>query len=178
MTLTASTRIADSATEACAASAGQAAEAGLVYVSNSVAGITRKRRGEGFDYFAPDSSAITNETVLQPVRGLAVPPAYTDVWICRNPRGHLQATGRDARGRKQYRYHAQWSSVRGDGKFERIVDFEYRKFKRPFRAVCAVAGGGTSVGLARFGLARFGRGWGVIAERLGGLMGVRQRRSR
>ncbi len=127
MTLHTSARIAESATGTSAASAEQAVEAGLVYVSDGVAGITRKRRrkrkDEGFDYVAPDGSAITNETMLHRVRALAVPPAYTDVWICRNPRGQLQATGRDARGRKQYRYHAQWSSVRGNGKFERIVAF-------------------------------------------------------
>ncbi len=123
MNLHASTPAAELPSESSAAAAGQAAEAGLVYVSDSVAGITRKRRGESFNYFAADGSAITDETVLQRVRRLAVPPAYSDVWICRNPRGHLQATGRDARGHKQYRYHAQWSSVRGDGKFERIVAF-------------------------------------------------------
>jgi DNA topoisomerase-1 len=66
---------------------------------------------------------VRDEAVLQRIRALAIPPAYTDVWICARANGHLQATGRDARGRKQYRYHAQWQQVRGDGKFERIVAF-------------------------------------------------------
>ncbi len=66
---------------------------------------------------------MRDEATLQRIRALAIPPAYTEVWICRHARGHLQATGRDARRRKQYRYHAQWSAVRGDGKFDRIVAF-------------------------------------------------------
>ncbi len=100
-----------------------AAEAGLVYVSNSVPGISRRRAGKGFSYRAPDGKALLDASTLERIRSLAVPPAYQQVWICRNPRGHLQATGLDARGRKQYRYHPQWSVVRGDGKFERIVAF-------------------------------------------------------
>jgi DNA topoisomerase IB len=106
-----------------AVAALHAAEAGLVYVSDSTPGIGRRRAGKSFSYRAPDGTSVRDPDTLQRIRSLAIPPAYTDVWICRNPRGHLQATGRDARGRKQYRYHPQWSAVRGDGKFERIVAF-------------------------------------------------------
>lgn len=123
MNLLASTPGAEVLAESSAAAAKQAAEAGLVYVSDSVAGITRKRRGESFSYSVPDGSAIADETMLQRVRRLAVPPAYTDVCICRNLRGHPPSTGRDARGRKQCRQHAPWSSVRGDGKFEHMDAF-------------------------------------------------------
>ncbi|HZF99195.1 MAG TPA: DNA topoisomerase IB [Pseudoxanthomonas sp.] len=106
-----------------AVAALHAAEAGLVYVSDSAPGISRRRVGKSFSYRAPDGSLVRDPDTLQRIRSLAIPPAYTDVWICRHPRGHLQATGRDARGRKQYRYHPEWSAIRGDGKFERIVAF-------------------------------------------------------
>ena len=104
-------------------SAAHAADAGLVYVSDADPGITRRRAGKGFAYRAPDGGAVRDAATLARIRALAIPPAYTEVWICRNARGHLQATGRDARRRKQYRYHAQWSATRGDGKFDRIVAF-------------------------------------------------------
>ena len=97
--------------------------AGLVYVRDTDPGIRRRRRNDGFDYIAPDGSALTNREALARIQALAVPPAYEDVWICRNPRGHLQATGRDARGRKQYRYHAEWRRVRDGAKFERMIEF-------------------------------------------------------
>ncbi|HYM87413.1 MAG TPA: DNA topoisomerase IB, partial [Pseudoxanthomonas sp.] len=103
--------------------ASQAKEAGLIYVNDAVPGISRRRAGKGFAYRQPDGKAIRDAVTLGRIRALAVPPAYTEVWICRSPRGHLQATGRDARKRKQYRYHAEWSAVRGDGKFGRIVAF-------------------------------------------------------
>ncbi|HET7422908.1 MAG TPA: hypothetical protein VFJ92_05050, partial [Gemmatimonadales bacterium] len=82
-----------------------AASAGLRYVTDSAPGIRRKRAGSGFTYVGPDGRRITDEKALERIRKLAIPPAYTDVWICPAPNGHLQATGRDARGRKQYRYH-------------------------------------------------------------------------
>ena len=107
----------------CAPAASQAAEAGLVYVSDADPGIARKRAGTGFSYRQPNGEVVRDAATLDRIRALAIPPAYTDVWICRNARGHLQATGRDARRRKQYRYHAQWSATRGDGKFDRIVAF-------------------------------------------------------
>ena len=122
--------------------AAQAIDAGLVYVSDSEPGIGRRRSGKGFSYRAPDGSAVRDQATLQRIRTLAIPPAYTEVWICRNARGHLQATGRDARKRKQYRYHAQWSAVRGDGKFDRIVAFgkALPKLRRALRRDLALAG--------------------------------------
>jgi len=96
--------------------------AGLTYVRDTEPGIRRKRRNDGFEYLAPDGKSLTDREAAR-VRALAVPPAYEDVWICVNPRGHLQATGRDARGRKQYRYHAEWRRVRDGAKFERMIEF-------------------------------------------------------
>jgi DNA topoisomerase IB len=120
----------------------QAADAGLIYVSDSDPGIARRRSGKGFAYRAPDGSAVRDQATLQRIRALAIPPAYTEVWICRSARGHLQATGRDARKRKQYRYHAQWSAVRGDGKFDRIVAFgkALPKLRRILRGDLALPG--------------------------------------
>src|SRR5690606_847057 len=100
------------------AAAAAAADAGLRHVSDTAPGIRRRRRGRGFGYVDADGRRVTDTAVLQRIRALAVPPAWTDVWICADPRGHIQATGRDARGRKQYRYHARWSEVRGEGKFD------------------------------------------------------------
>ena len=71
----------------------------------------------------PDGSPVTDEAVLARIRALAIPPAYVDVWICRDPNGHLQAVGRDARGRKQYRYHPRWRSVRDEGKYTKMTLF-------------------------------------------------------
>ena len=111
------------AAEASDEAAEQASEAGLIYVSDREPGIRRRRCGKGFGYRMPDGSVVCDAAVLARIRALAIPPAYTDVWICRHARGHLQATGRDARGRKQYRYHADWSELRGEGKFDRVVAF-------------------------------------------------------
>jgi DNA topoisomerase-1 len=97
--------------------------AGLRYVSDSMAGIRRVRSGKGFRYVGPDGRAIRDRNVLNRIRSLAIPPAYRDVWICSNPNGHIQATGRDARGRKQYRYHPRWRAVRDETKFGRMLDF-------------------------------------------------------
>ncbi|MGN6091738.1 MAG: DNA topoisomerase IB, partial [Luteibacter jiangsuensis] len=97
--------------------------AGLVYVCDTDPGISRRKRGRSFQYTDADGRRITDEAVLQRIRSLAIPPAYTNVWICANERGHLQATGRDARSRKQYRYHPRWRDVRDRGKFERILEF-------------------------------------------------------
>lgn len=102
----------------------QAAEAaGLVWVCDREAGLRRERDGDGFRYVDAHGRVVRDEATLARIRSLAIPPAYTDVWICTRANGHLQATGRDARGRKQYRYHPDWATVRGDGKFERIVAF-------------------------------------------------------
>ena len=99
-----------------------AEQAGLRWVTDATPGITRVRAGRGFRYRAPDGSAVTDEATLARIRALAIPPAYTDVWISPRANGHLQATGRDARGRKQYRYHAKWRAVRDETKFERLLD--------------------------------------------------------
>lgn len=103
-----------------------AREGGLVYVSDTEPGLRRARHGEGFRYLDADGRAVRDAATLQRVRALAIPPAYRDVWICPRANGHLQATGRDARGRKQYRYHPRWSEVRGREKFGRIEAFGAR----------------------------------------------------
>jgi len=97
--------------------------AGLRYVSDVGPGIRRVMGRLGFEYVDARGSRITREDELARIRKLAIPPAWTDVWICPNPKGHLQATGRDARGRKQYRYHPKWRLVRDDTKYHRIVAF-------------------------------------------------------
>ncbi|WP_433735391.1 DNA topoisomerase IB [Pseudomonas putida] len=95
----------------------------LHYVDDTLPGITRKKRRGKFCYFDPSGHRITDPVEIQRINALAVPPAYTDVWICSDPRGHLQATGRDARGRKQYRYHPRWREVRDSDKYSRLRDF-------------------------------------------------------
>lgn len=99
---------------------------GLIYVSDAEPGIARLRRGKAFHYLRPDHRRITSERTLDRIRRLAIPPAYTDVWICRHDRGHIQATGRDARRRKQYRYHAAWRRTRDGDKFSRMIEFGAR----------------------------------------------------
>src|SRR5262245_66365329 len=89
-----------------------AATAGLRYVNDRVPGIRREVGPGGFKYIGTDGKRIRNAAELSRIRALAVPPAWTDVWICAHPRGHLQATGRDAKGRKQYRYHADCRACR------------------------------------------------------------------
>jgi DNA topoisomerase I len=103
--------------------AAQAATAGLVYVSDNEPGIRRLRRGRGFRYIGPDKQILTDKAELERIARLGIPPAYTDVWICLHPHGHLQATGLDARKRKQYCYHPGWRLVRDDIKFDRMVEF-------------------------------------------------------
>jgi DNA topoisomerase-1 len=100
-----------------------AAEAGLRYVSDTIPGIRRQKSGKSFRYLAPTGKPVTRADEIERIRKLAIPPAYTGVWICPDPRGHLQATGRDARGRKQYRYHPRWREVRDETKFTRLLDF-------------------------------------------------------
>ncbi|HEX2219150.1 MAG TPA: hypothetical protein VHG35_10115 [Gemmatimonadales bacterium] len=92
-------------------------------MSDTMPGISRKRAGTGFTYVGPDGRRITDKKELARIRSLAIPPAYTDVWICPHPNGHIQATGRDARARKQYRYHPKWREVRDVTKFERMLEF-------------------------------------------------------
>jgi DNA topoisomerase-1 len=97
--------------------------AGLLYVSDEVPGIRRKKSGKGFTYLKPDGSKVADKPTLDRIRSLAIPPAYTDVWICANANGHIQATGRDAKGRKQYRYHPAFREVRESTKYEHMLEF-------------------------------------------------------
>src|SRR5256885_779257 len=103
--------------------AESAKAAGLRYVTDATRGIKRKRQGKGFRYVAPDGSPMHDPEVMRRIKSLAIPPAWTNVWICPNPNGHLQATGRDARGRKQSRYHPRWREVRDEVKYTRMVAF-------------------------------------------------------
>jgi DNA topoisomerase-1 len=100
-----------------------ARSAGLRYVSDRSPGIQRKASSRGFRYCRPDGRLIRHPGELKRIARLAVPPAWKDVWICPDPRGHLQATGRDARGRKQYRYHSEWRQTRDETKFDRLPAF-------------------------------------------------------
>jgi DNA topoisomerase I len=109
--------------ETAPAPAESAKEAGLRYVSDTQPGIRRKRRGKGFTYLGADGETIHDSKTLARIRSLAIPPAWTDVWICPSPNGHLQATGRDAKGRKQSRYHPRWREVRDETKYERMLTF-------------------------------------------------------
>lgn len=100
-----------------------AEDAGLRYVSDTAPGISRRRAGRGFRYVGPDGKRLTDPAQLAWIRALAIPPAWTDVWICTSRLGHLQAAGRDARGRKQYRYHPRWRAQRDDAKYDRLIAF-------------------------------------------------------
>jgi len=100
-----------------------AEEAGLRYVSHDQPGYTRKAKGDDFEYFDTEGKPIRDEQRLLRIKRLAIPPAYTDVWICPSANGHIQATGRDARSRKQYRYHERWRAARDENKYDRMVLF-------------------------------------------------------
>ena len=100
-----------------------ASAAGLGYVSDSERGLTRARRGDKFVYFYPDGTRVSRSSEITRINALAIPPAYQDVWICRDPDGHIQATGRDAKGRKQYRYHPKWRTISDAAKFDRMLEF-------------------------------------------------------
>jgi DNA topoisomerase-1 len=100
-----------------------ARRAGLRYVTDGFAGITRRRAGSGWTYFAPDGTRIRDAETRRRLNALAIPPAWSDVWICPDPDGHIQATARDARGRKQYRYHADYRAARDRSKFRRMIEF-------------------------------------------------------
>jgi DNA topoisomerase I len=100
-----------------------AESAGLSYVSDDDKGWRRERAGEAFRYFKANGDPVTDDAALERIRKLAIPPAWTDVWICPKANGHLQATGRDARGRKQYRYHPQFREVRESTKYEHMLEF-------------------------------------------------------
>ena len=96
---------------------------GLTYVTDALPGIRRRRVGPGWAYYRPDGTRITDPAERRRLNGLAIPPAWTGVWICPDPHGHLQATARDARGRKQYRYHTAYRAARDESKFRRMLEF-------------------------------------------------------
>jgi DNA topoisomerase-1 len=98
-------------------------QAGLIYVSDEEPGFKRRKMGKQFIFFGVGGQRLRDEKTVARIRRLAIPPAYKDVWICRHDNGHLQATGRDARGRKQYRYHAGWRMVRDAAKYEKLSEF-------------------------------------------------------
>ena len=102
---------------------GAARSAGLLYTTDRRPGIRRIRSGTGFRYVGSDGRVLRARDALNRIRGLVIPPAWTNVWICLDERGHLQATGRDARGRKQYRYHRRWREVRDETKYHRLIGF-------------------------------------------------------
>ena len=110
------------AADAAARARADAKAAGLRYSSDEEPGITRIKRGQGFSYYGPDEGLITGR-LRERCEGLAIPPAYTGVWICTDERGHLQATGRDGRARKTYRYHEGWRSFRDERKFAQLAEF-------------------------------------------------------
>ena len=115
----------DKALEAvfAAESAEAAEEAGLHYISDDRPGYTRRGNNGEFEYLDTQGKRIRDEQRLLRIKRLAIPPAWTDVWICPSPTGHIQATGRDARRRKQYRYHERWRELRDENKFGRLADF-------------------------------------------------------
>jgi DNA topoisomerase I len=100
-----------------------ATRAGLSYVTDGAAGIRRRRAGKGWIYFAPDGTQLVDAAERKRINRLVIPPAWTDVWICPDPQGHIQATARDARGRKQYRYHPLYREARDQSKFRRVLEF-------------------------------------------------------
>ena len=97
--------------------------AALHYVDDTQPGLRRKTLRGQFAYFDAQGERVIDPTTLERIKSLVIPPAYSDVWICADPQGHLQATGRDARGRKQYRYHADWRSYRDSHKYARMLAF-------------------------------------------------------
>ncbi len=113
----------DAPTDAPAENAAFAEAAGLTYVDDSEPGFTRRRSGKGWAYRDTDGKPIRDPAVVERINKLAIPPAYTDVWISPDPDGHIQATGRDEKGRKQYRYHPRWAEVRAETKYARMAAF-------------------------------------------------------
>jgi len=121
---------------------GSARAAGLRYVTDDTPGLSRIRVGAAFRYRSADGAAVRAKPVLARIRALAIPPAWERVWICPREDGHLQATGRDARGRKQYRYHARWREVRDETKYGRMLSFAHAlpRIRRRVRQDLALAG--------------------------------------
>jgi len=110
-------------TTVLAESVEAAEDAGLRYVSDEQPGFSRQPKGEEFEYFDTKGKPIRDEQRLLRIKRLAIPPAWSDVWICPSPNGHIQATGRDSRRRKQYRYHERWREIRDENKYDRLVNF-------------------------------------------------------
>jgi DNA topoisomerase IB len=129
----------------CPTPAEAAALAGLSYVDTNAPGFRRLRKGAGFAYVDGSGDRIAEGAALARIRSLVIPPAWTEVWICPSPRGHIQATGRDARGRKQYRYHPDWADAREEAKFDRLAEFA---------ALLPVIRERTEADMARRGLSR------------------------
>ena len=119
-----------------------AEDAGLRYVSDQQPGFSRQRKGEEFEYFDTKGKPIRDEQRLLRIKRVAIPPAWTDVWICPSPNGHIQATGRDARRRKQYRYHERWREIRDENKYDRLVSFgkALPKIRRRLKKDLALSG--------------------------------------
>ncbi|WP_447598400.1 DNA topoisomerase IB [Nitrospira sp. Nam80] len=103
--------------------AASAKTAGLRYICDTGPGIRRVNKGSGFSYVGPDGKTVRDTAMLKRIRTLVIPPAWQDVWICLDPDGHVQAVGRDAKGRKQYRYHARWRQMRDETKYDRLLAF-------------------------------------------------------
>src|SRR6266566_5474308 len=126
-----------------AADSSEAAEeAGLRYVNDDRPGYSRRAKGKDFEYLDTEGKTIRDEQRLLRIKRLAIPPAWTDVWICPSPNGHIQATGRDARGRKQYRYHERWRELRDENKYDRLVNFgkALSKIRRRLKKDLALSG--------------------------------------
>ena len=119
-----------------------AEDAGLRYVSDEQPGFSRRRKGEEFEYFDTKEKPVRDEQRLLRIKRLAIPPAWSDVWICPSPNGHIQATGRDARRRKQYRYHERWREIRDENKYDRLINFgkALPKIRRRVRKDLALRG--------------------------------------
>src|SRR3990170_1234657 len=109
--------------EVAAVSVASAEEAGLRFVADDEPGIARQRSGKSFRYKSPSGATVRDERTLARIRSLVIPPAWSEVWICARADGHIQATGRDARGRKQHRYHPAWTAARTGSKYDRMVEF-------------------------------------------------------
>jgi DNA topoisomerase-1 len=129
-------------TKIAADSLEAAEEAGLRYVNDDQPGFSRRRKGEEFEYFDTKRKPIRDEQRLLRIRRLATPPAWSDVWICPSPNGHIQATGRDVRERKQYQYHERWREIRDENKYDRLVDFgkALPKIRRRLKKDLALSG--------------------------------------
>lgn len=129
-------------TTVLAESVEAAEDAGLRYVSDDQPGFSRRPKGEEFEYFDQKGKPIHDEQRLLRIKRLAIPPAWTDVWICPSPNGHIQATGRDARRRKQYRYHERWREIRNENKYDRLINFgkALPKIRRRLKKDLALSG--------------------------------------